>query len=189
MALSLICTNRFSVQNILDIDSHAPLNSFVRSCPHHRIILSSVHAASDGYDYPCLETPDELRASSYCTLKFDPFRGVNCSDAAGRERTFADIMEVLSKDPTASNASFDESTQTPFFNYDVNGTAHQIWYDDKVSSAAKYGVAADMGVRGTGPFCFGDLSYASKESREQARGMWEALRSYKAKRHDAIRRG
>ena len=141
-----------------------------------------------GYDYPCLETPELLSESSYCTLRSVPFRSVNCSDAAGRERTYADMMNVIVSDPSASTVARDSSTQTPYFNYvvtnDTDGSriAHQIWFDDAQSSAAKYDVALKLGVRGVGPFCFGDLAYDTALARKQASDMWNALATFKEKR-------
>jgi di-N-acetylchitobiase len=46
--------------------------------------------AVDGYDYPCLAgtAPD----ARFCPIKEVPFRGVNCSDAAGGEVGFSNIM-------------------------------------------------------------------------------------------------
>ena len=38
-----------------------------------------------GYKYPCLMDEIESDTSKYCPIEAIPFRGVNCSDAAGRE--------------------------------------------------------------------------------------------------------
>ena len=134
-----------------------------------------------GYDYPCQENLETITASSYCTIDLVPFRGVNCSDAAGRERTFADIQNVQSTDPTASEVRFDTSTDTPFFHYVDSKTSkvHQIWFDDANSSTLKYNVALDLGVRGVGPFTYSDLDYSNERALTQATAMWDALSSYK----------
>eukprot|EP00483_Globobulimina_turgida_P003195 UN03200 len=39
-----------------------------------------------GYNYTCDMTQMESVTSKYCPVPFIPFRGVNCSDAAGNER-------------------------------------------------------------------------------------------------------
>ena len=106
---------------------------------------------------------------------------MNCSDAAARERSFADIQNVQSNDPTASEVRFDTSTDTPFFHYVDSKTSkvHQIWFDDANSSSLKYNVALNLGVRGVGPFTFSDLDYSSDRALSQATAMWNALASYK----------
>jgi len=134
-----------------------------------------------GYDYPCLESLDTIEQSTYCTLNLVPFRGVNCSDAAGRERPMSDIENVRANDATASKLLRDSSTDTPFFHYvnEADGTVHQIWYDDAESSKSKYDVALALGVRGVGPFTFSDLDYSNERARSQAGAMWDALGTYK----------
>lgn len=44
-----------------------------------------------GYDYPCISPSN----ATYCSIKSIPFRGVNCSDAAGRQVTYGTIVNTL----------------------------------------------------------------------------------------------
>ena len=76
-----------------------------------------------GYDYPCLQEEMESESSKFCPLPFVPFRGVNCSDAAGSESGFASILEVMRSNKTVHpGRRWDASTMTPYFNYkDENG--------------------------------------------------------------------
>ena len=62
-----------------------------------------------GYDYPC--TGDMALDAVYCPIREVPFRGVNCSDAAGGEVGFAQIMTEL-RSGNASKLMFDTSTQS-----------------------------------------------------------------------------
>ena len=65
----------------------------------------------------------ESESSKFCPLPFVPFRGVNCSDAAGSESGFASILEVMRSNKTVHpGRRWDASTMTPYFNYkDENG--------------------------------------------------------------------
>lgn len=142
-----------------------------------------------GYNYPCQESLETIEASTYCTIDLVPFRGVNCSDAAGSEYPMSTVEDIRANDPTASKLMRDESTETPFFHYVENktGVVHQIWYDDAVSSKTKYDVALTMGVRGVGPFTFSDLDYSNERAGSQAEAMWGALASYKSDATNALR--
>ena len=46
-----------------------------------------------GYDYPCIG--DMGLDDTYCPIKEVPFRGVNCSDAAGSEVGFAEVGPII----------------------------------------------------------------------------------------------
>jgi di-N-acetylchitobiase len=46
------------------------------------------------YDYPCNEEM-ESPTSKYCPIELVPFRGINCSDAAGGEREYGTIMKYI----------------------------------------------------------------------------------------------
>jgi len=51
-----------------------------------------------GYDYPCVALPGALAVANdaqVCSIPSVPFRGVSCSDAAGAERGYGDIMGQL----------------------------------------------------------------------------------------------
>ena len=150
--------------------------------------LRHAHSHRYGYDYPCQESLETITESSYCTIDLVPFRGVNCSDAAGRERTFADIQNVRANDPTASDVRVDESTETPFFHYvdTKSSKVHQVWYDDEKSSSLKYNVALDLGIRGVGPFTYSDLDYSNDRASKQAFAMWNALATYKKSAEQAV---
>lgn len=45
---------------------------------------------------------------------------------------------------------FDETAQSPFFNYTRNGTAHEVWFEDVRSIGAKFDLAEEYGLLGYG---------------------------------------
>lgn len=154
-----------------------------------------------GYQYPCMNSnpTDET-----CEIKLVPFRGVNCSDAAGNELAFSTIMNIFDRNVCPPGIPFevcnvttgirwDESTQSPYFNYlamsNDNMTEnsiqlYQVWFDNAASSAIKYRAAQSMGVRGVGPYTWDDLDNdgsitGNPKAPMEAKSMWEALKEFK----------
>lgn len=131
-----------------------------------------------GYDYPCtndMESPQ----SKYCPIKEVPFRGVNCSDAAGKERNFDDITEQLERNQTITGRMWDPILQNAYFNYKAaDGAIHQVWYDDAESLHTKYSMARAAGLRGVGPYTYDSISYDTLAQQEQSKTMWEALHAF-----------
>eukprot|EP01047_Picozoa_sp_COSAG01_P098347 COSAG01_NODE_28547_length_658_cov_1.747764_1_plen_175_part_10 len=69
-----------------------------------------------GYDYPCLK--GTAPSARFCPIKEVPFRGVNCSDAAGSEVEFSGIMKMADAgDTTTGGVMWDESVSSPWYNY------------------------------------------------------------------------
>jgi hypothetical protein len=59
----------------------------------------------------------------------------------------------------------------------------QVWYDDPRSLAAKYSLAAELGLRGVGVWNLDLLDYADATgpaAQQQTRDMWAALRAFTA---------
>lgn len=152
-----------------------------------------------GYDYPCTNSG---ATDDICEIKLDPFRGVNCSDAAGTEVAFMNIMNLFDRGvcpfsedqppgvaathcEVTTGVRWDESTQSPYFNYMVNGIQlHQVWFDNATSSALKYSAAQRMGVRGVGPFTWDELDVdgsitGNPNAPAQSKSMWEALKAFR----------
>ena len=131
-----------------------------------------------GYNYPCENSGNNQTET--CDLKLVPFRGVNCSDAAGSEIAFQDIMTMLS-DKETHNITTDirrgNYLQTPNFNYvDSTGKTHQLWFDDPESLTPKYQMAKDMNLRGVGPYRFDQVDPVNQPDQFQA--MFDALRVF-----------
>ncbi|KAL3922982.1 MAG: hypothetical protein SGPRY_004365 [Prymnesium sp.] len=73
---------------------------------------------------------------------------------------------------------------SPFFNYKADGKLHQMWYDNAYSSQLKYAAAKRLGVRGVGPFTWGDLDNngsitGNPRAKAEAKAMWAALDAFK----------
>jgi len=93
-----------------------------------------------GYDYPCqADMADPL--SPFCPIAPIPFRGVNCSDAAGSERAYADLMRQLQQhNGSTTGRRWDAGMQTPYFNYrSTKGTLHQVGTRAPASSYPAHG--------------------------------------------------
>ena len=45
---------------------------------------------------------------------------------------------------------YDETAQTPYFNYLLEGRAHEVWFEDPRSARAKYELVIQYGLRGIG---------------------------------------
>lgn len=117
-----------------------------------------------GYRYPCLPgtSPDTV----YCPIKKVPFRGVNCSDAAGIEISYAGILRTLhSTDPTVTGGlRRDENMDAPFFNAVFNDTVYQYWFDDAASLSHKFRWAKEHKLRGVGPYTFSFLDVEGRDA-------------------------
>ena len=125
-----------------------------------------------GYDYPCIELTDDR----ICSIKHVPFRGVNCSDAAGRQIEYAEIEDLMVSRATVG-PQWDEDTASYFFNYeDSVGGKHQVWYDNPYSLKAKYKFAAENGLNGVAIWNADLLDYSDiPRARQETKDMWEAL--------------
>jgi len=129
-----------------------------------------------GYSYPCANS-DMTLESKLCEIPQEPFRGVNCSDAAGSEVQFSTAMDYI-KTNNSDTAHVgpvwrDEYLNVQYFNYinDGEDTIHQFWFDDDVSLSPIYMWVKEMELRGTGPFTFSQAG-----SGEDSKKMWEALK-------------
>eukprot|EP00775_Hariotina_reticulata_P010253 gene10253-10411_t len=126
--------------------------------PAHKLVLGLPWY---GYDYTCegQEVPADV---DICTIKPVSFRNVSCSDAAGAQRCYSEIMAT-----------------SPYFNYRASdGSVHQVWFDNPQSLALKYQLAADLGIKGIGFWNLDCLDYGSSDvlSRNQTNEMWQAVR-------------
>ncbi len=45
---------------------------------------------------------------------------------------------------------FDETAQSPYFNYSWEGSIHEVWFEDVRSLSAKFGLVKEYGLRGMG---------------------------------------
>ena len=77
-------------------------------------------------------------SSGVCYIESVPFRGCNCTDAAGREFAYKDILKMLEK--SSDGRKWDENSKTPYFHYVDSNNTYQVWYDDPESLHIKYKV-------------------------------------------------
>ena len=125
-----------------------------------------------GYDYPC----ETLDSSDVCSIKSVPFRGVNCSDAAGTQVEYAQLNDLMiSRSYTGQRWS--QAYQSPYFNYyDTVGGVHQVWYDNPDSLAKKYVISSDKKLRGIAIWNSDLLDYGDlTRSKQQTKLMWDAV--------------
>eukprot|EP01119_Soliformovum_irregulare_P008570 TRINITY_DN21683_c0_g1_i1.p1 TRINITY_DN21683_c0_g1~~TRINITY_DN21683_c0_g1_i1.p1 ORF type:complete len:368 (-),score=51.46 TRINITY_DN21683_c0_g1_i1:45-1148(-) len=124
-----------------------------------------------GYDYTCTKVEGDI-----CHIPEVPFRGVNCSDAAGVQHDFNIVMNT---EWTRSNGSkWDELARSPYYNYiDSAGKHHQVWYDDPRSISLKVDLMRSLDLRGVAMWNADEVAYQSSDSRQKklTREMWIAL--------------
>jgi len=116
-------------------------------------------------------------------MDFKPFRGVNCSDAAGGQIDFKSMQDMIRDgnggDVTIGKVWRDDYMNVQYFNYyksdDEKKVIHQAWIDDDVSLSELYKYVKEAGLRGTGPFTFGMLD-PDGPGADQAQKMWDALK-------------
>lgn len=79
-----------------------------------------------GYDYECEGVSDPLAWT--CPMKLVPFRGVNCSDAAGRQVAYQYIAQRLGSGKTSTGRRYEDYMGAPFYNYvdEASGAVHQV---------------------------------------------------------------
>jgi len=123
-----------------------------------------------GYQYECLA--GTLPTSVWCPIRSVPFRGVNCSDAAGSEIAYSEILN-LSRSAGAGQVGWDDNMHAPFFNFVTSeGEVKQYWYDNPRSLTLKAQIAQQKGLLGLGPFTFSDVDTALPTD---AQAMWSSF--------------
>jgi len=130
-----------------------------------------------GYDYPCLTMNDP--ASPYCPIKQVPFRGVNCSDAAGTQKYYPAVLKLL-RGTTVTGRVWESYLQSPYFNYIASDkSVHQVWYDDPESLTTKYQYAKDTGLIGVGFWNLDELDYSSDpQAQADTKAQWDAVKTF-----------
>jgi di-N-acetylchitobiase len=149
----------------------AGLTSFLQlKIPPSKIVLG---VPWYGYDYPCISYDF---TNNICTIPSVPYRGVNCSDAAGQELGYSYMMTMLNQSFTGQ--LWDSVAMSPYASYkdEKTGEVHQIWFDNVPSLSIKFSVAHHLGLLGVGMWEADSLDYADTPvKREYVREMWNAL--------------
>ena len=61
-----------------------------------------------------------LFQGNVCSIKEVPFRGVNCSDAAGSQKEYQLIQNLLKGNSTMGGRQWSKAYKAPFFNFKVS---------------------------------------------------------------------
>ena len=134
-----------------------------------------------GYRYPCLE--GTAVDAQYCPIRKVPFRGVNCSDAAGSEIWYSRILQTY-RSMTDKEINMtggmrrDEYMDAAFFNQIVtndkgNPAVVQYWFDDAQSLRNKLAWIKSKGLGGVGPYQFDNLDPLTLP--DESRDVWSAF--------------
>ncbi|NWH80531.1 DIAC acetylchitobiase, partial [Piaya cayana] len=110
-----------------------------------------------------------------CSIRKVSFHGAPCSDAAGRQVPYKDIMKQVNSSLTG--LLWDEIQEAPFYEYkDSQGRFHQVWFDDPRSISLKAEYVKRLGLSGIGMWNGDCLNYAREpEAEQQTEAMWQAL--------------
>ncbi|KAG2499654.1 hypothetical protein HYH03_002592 [Edaphochlamys debaryana] len=139
-----------------------------------------------GYVYPC-EPDAQGRPPSprtdVCLLPPTEYRGAPCSDAAGQQWDYKQVMGLLRSGRNTTAPLWDPLGQSPRFNARLPGQEGivQVWHESPSSLALRYALAARLGLRGVGSWNLGCLDHgagAEPEAAAEAEAMWEAVREY-----------
>jgi spore germination protein len=67
-----------------------------------------------------------------------------------RARTIGNVEAVRIAVNQGVQIQFDEVAQTPFFNYEIDGITHEVWFEDVRSLQKKFDLIKEFGLRGPG---------------------------------------
>ncbi|KAH9510126.1 hypothetical protein Btru_043520 [Bulinus truncatus] len=150
------------------------LNGFENKIPANKLILG---VPWYGYIYKCIQLIEDK-----CYIEEVPFRGVNCSDAAGRQYDYGPIYNLIQTMP--EKYQWNSSSLTPFITY-ANAEikqSYQVQFDDPKSLKLKYDLAAQKGLKGVGMWNIDALDYSDTQVGEYIRSeMFGALPSRSSK--------
>lgn len=65
-------------------------------------------------------------------------------------RTIGNMQAIDIALANGAQIKFDETAQTPYFNYISNGIGHEVWFEDVRSMNAKFSLLEEFGLRGMG---------------------------------------
>ncbi|XP_067892714.1 di-N-acetylchitobiase-like [Heterodontus francisci] len=123
-----------------------------------------------GYDYPC----QNLFEAGRCAIQNLPFRGAPCSDLAGSQIPYKEIMQRLPRSITGR--FWDDDQKAPYCIYMVDNTYHEVWYDDPQSISLKASIIKKLDLRGIGMWNGNLLNYSvDPTATMQTEEMWNAL--------------
>lgn len=99
-------------------------------------------------EYAVTEIPPEKISMGIPNYGYDwalPYeRGVT------RARTIGSVEAVRIAVNQGVQIHFDEIAETPFFNYELDGVMHEVWFEDVRSLQKKFDLIKEFGLRGPG---------------------------------------
>ena len=67
-----------------------------------------------------------------------------------RARTIGNVEAVRIAVENGAEIFFDEASRSPYFNYEINGVRHEVWFEDVRSLQEKFDLIKEFGLRGPG---------------------------------------
>lgn len=135
--------------------------------------VAPINAVRRVLDFAVTQMPREKMLLGFPNYAYDwtlPFEAGN-----SRARSISNEEAVALAVRNGAEINYDETAQTPWFTYTKDGTAHEVWFEDARSTAAKYNLVIGYGMRGIGfwnfmrPFAVGfSLLHAMFEIRKDA---------------------
>eukprot|EP01132_Coremiostelium_polycephalum_P008577 gene8577-10555_t len=128
-----------------------------------------------GYNYECVGVTNINTVT--CPIKLVPFRGVECSDAAGAEYPYTQILGWLQNSSLPkSGVQWNQDYESPWFNFlDDSGVLHQIWFDNPPSLQVKVDIAKKLNLRGVSVWT---IDFLNSLQDPQSYQMWQTLGSF-----------
>uniref|UniRef100_UPI00398E59DE di-N-acetylchitobiase-like n=1 Tax=Pristiophorus japonicus TaxID=55135 RepID=UPI00398E59DE len=115
-----------------------------------------------------------------CELEQNDLIRAPCSYHAARPVPYKDIMKLLPKSFTGKY--WDEVSRVPYFNYMVNITYHEVWFDDPESISIKASILRKLKLHGIGMWNANYLNYSAVPiAAMQTEDMWNAMCPFRGK--------
>ncbi|MBO5228515.1 MAG: glycoside hydrolase, partial [Lachnospiraceae bacterium] len=67
-----------------------------------------------------------------------------------KARTIGNVEAVQIAVREGAEIKFDEISGSPYFNYDIDGIMHEVWFEDVRSIQRKFDLLNELGLRGAG---------------------------------------
>ena len=132
-----------------------------------------------GYDYTCIGSGVSPTAT-VCPIASVPFRGVNCSDAAGSQLPLPRLNDLAQSINAMTPVLMNVTGGYATFNYvehkrdTSEAVVHQVWFDPPAVLREKYAVARAIGILGLSMWAVDFLSNDARHAAETA-AMWQAM--------------
>jgi di-N-acetylchitobiase len=143
-----------------------------------------------GYQYPCTNSYEGPGTLCHIKRTIPPWRGCNCSDAAGQQIPYNGLMDMVHNDTSGVVPLSTEDVNTTAAGYGLyvkvdisieGGQApwYQLWYDNPDTLAVKYSIAKANGLRGISMWnvdCLSDSNSGRRKTEREA--MWSAMDAF-----------